>query len=106
MLGIRACAEDSSPMTTPLPPDDPTRIVPPPAAPVDPLDAEPSPSRGLGWGMLLGILVLIALAAAGAAVYFATRDNGSNAAQTTTSMPAPTTTAPRTVAVLAAGTVF
>jgi serine/threonine-protein kinase len=92
-------------MATPLPPDDAeTRVVPAAAAP-PPYDPEPNPSRGLGWGMLLAILVLIAVAAAAAAVYFATRGgDDSNAAQTTTSTPAPTTT--RSVAVLAAGKVF
>jgi beta-lactam-binding protein with PASTA domain len=96
-------------MSTPLPPDDAeTRVVPappavgPPGVPpgVDPAtDYEPAPSRGLGWGMLLGILVLIAVAAAAAAVYFATRNNDdSNAAQTTT---APVTTT-RPTAVVAA----
>jgi beta-lactam-binding protein with PASTA domain len=95
-------------MSTPIPPDDAeTRVVPaPPAAgplagpaPVDPAtEYEPEPSRGLGWGMLLGVLVLIAVAAAIAAVYFATRNNDdSNAAQTTT---APLTTT--AVAVVAA----
>jgi serine/threonine-protein kinase len=52
---------------------------PPPGGPDEP---EPEPGRQLGWGMLLGILVLVAVAGAIAAVYFATRDDSGSAATT------------------------
>lgn len=95
-------------MTTPPPPPDAeTHIIapdapPPPGAPPvgGPDDYEPEPSRGLGWGMLLGALLLIAIAAVIAAVYFLTRDNGN--ATTTTTTTAATTTAP----VIASSKVF
>src|SRR4051794_36062116 len=100
-------------MTTQLPPDDfETRVIStppagaPPTPPGAPEDYEPGPSRGLGWGMLLGALLLIAIAAGVAAVYFATRDDGSNSAATTTAPPVtqPATTAP--AAPVAAARVF
>src|SRR3979490_1480319 len=64
---------------------------------------EPAPSRGLGWGMLLAILVLVALGAAAAAIYFATRDNGHSNATTPTPPLTPPVTPP---AAPAAGKVF
>src|SRR3954462_983882 len=105
MVGILTRRNERT-VSTPLPPDDAeTRIVSPPPAvgppggPVDPPgtapdDYEPEPSRGLGWGMLLGVLVLVAVAAAIAAVYFATRDDDKNStttAPTTTTQPTATT---------------
>lgn len=91
-------------MTAPLPPDDAeTRIVHggAPPLPAGPDDLEPGPSRQLGWGMLLGILVLVAVAGAIAALYFATRDDNTKAA---TSSTAATTT--NRAAVLPAARVF
>src|SRR4051812_36143664 len=99
MRGILTTRNDRG-MTTPPPPDAETRIVPPNAAPPPagpppvggPEDYEPEPARGLGWGMLLGALLLIAIAGVIAAVYFLTRDNGGDTV-TTTTVPV-TTTAP------------
>jgi beta-lactam-binding protein with PASTA domain len=82
-------------VTAPLPPDAETNVLPPqppPGGPPAPEDYEPSPARGLGWGMLLGALVLVAVAGAIAAVYFITRDDGNDGAQTTTAQT--TTVAP------------
>jgi beta-lactam-binding protein with PASTA domain len=80
-------------MTGPPRLDDAPTIAEPPAQ----IDPEPPPSRGLGWGMLLGALVVVAAAAIAAAAYFMTRDD-SNGAQTTT--------APTTTVTAAAGRVF
>jgi beta-lactam-binding protein with PASTA domain len=89
-------------VSIPPPPDAAeTSVVPPPGPP----DREPEPSRGLGWGMLLGALVLVAVAAAGAAIYFATRGDGSSATAATTSTVAQTTTRAQT-AILPSGKVF
>jgi eukaryotic-like serine/threonine-protein kinase len=76
-------------MTTPPPEDAETRLAAPP--PPGPDGLEPGPSRQLGWGMLLGALVLIAVGGAIAAVYFATRDDEAKA--TTTSIATATTSA-------------
>src|SRR3954447_8136491 len=93
-VSLRPPAEDAA-----------TSVVSPP--PPEPPEYEPEPSRGLGWGLLLGALVVIAVAAAGIAVYFATRDDGGPAAVTTTVV---TTTAPATTTtgagVLPAGRAF
>ncbi len=62
----------------------------------DPADYEPDPARRMGWGMLLGILVLVALGGVGAAIYFATHKKESNAATTTTA-PLTTTTQPAVI---------
>ena len=73
-------------MSRPLPPDDaattvrPGGPVPPPVRATCRRGRSPAPSRRLGWGMLLGALVLLAAAGAGVAAYLATRDDGSNAA--------------------------
>lgn len=74
-------------MSAPLPPDDAdTRILADgdPRPPAGPDGLEPGPSRRLGWGMLLGILVLVAVAGVVAAVYFATRDDSPEATPTST----------------------
>jgi beta-lactam-binding protein with PASTA domain len=89
-------------VSIPPPPDAAeTDVVPPPGPP----GREPEPSRGLGWGMLLGALVLVAVAAAGAAIYFATRGDGSSETTATTSTVAQTTTRAQT-AILPSGKVF
>ncbi|HEY6016904.1 MAG TPA: PASTA domain-containing protein [Gaiellaceae bacterium] len=90
-------------MTETIPPprdDDPTNVMPP--APPGPPPGEPEAARRLGWGLALGILVLVAVLAAAAAAYFATR--GGSDASTTTTVAA--TTAPATTALVPAGRVI
>jgi serine/threonine-protein kinase len=91
-------------VTQTIPPprdDDPTNVMPP--APPGPPPGEPEAARRFGWGLALGLLVLIAVLAAAAAAYFATRDSSSSPTQTTA---AAQTTAPATTSLVPAGRVI
>ena len=84
--------------TIPPPPDDdPTSVLDPAPHPGPPSGGEPEAARRFGWGLALGALVPIAVAAAAAAAYFATRGGPGSSADTTAAV---TATAPTGTAAL------